>query len=311
MYIAIDGGGTKTEYLLLDEHFEVRERYLGACVNHDFLPDGWEGTFGELRGGISTLLEKGRLGIEDVEDVTAGLAGIDTRIDQRQMETCMKRIGLKRFAVCNDGFLSVLAECPGGWGIAYNCGTGVCCAGIDEKQNRVKTAGLDEWSGDAGGGNWIVQQVFRQVYSDLVYWRMRTPFAQRYMEELKLETEEDVVDSLSLLRYPADHPELQIKVIRLLFELLDSGDAEAVSLTDRMLQCAYANVLAVIKGLEFPQSEIPLVLTGSIHTKAASREYLRRLGEVLQKAADNRLKIHMASKAPVWGAVQWLRERKG
>lgn len=29
MYIAIDGGGTKTEYLLLDKHFQVVDHYLG------------------------------------------------------------------------------------------------------------------------------------------------------------------------------------------------------------------------------------------------------------------------------------------
>ena len=28
MYIAIDGGGTKTEYLLLDKHFQVVIHYL-------------------------------------------------------------------------------------------------------------------------------------------------------------------------------------------------------------------------------------------------------------------------------------------
>ena len=30
MYIAIDGGGTKTEYLLLDKHFQVVDYYLGT-----------------------------------------------------------------------------------------------------------------------------------------------------------------------------------------------------------------------------------------------------------------------------------------
>ena len=31
MYLAIDGGGTKTEYLLLDEAFRTAGRYLGGC----------------------------------------------------------------------------------------------------------------------------------------------------------------------------------------------------------------------------------------------------------------------------------------
>ena len=41
MYIAIDGGGTKTEYLLLDKYFQVVDHYLGGCLNHDLLGNGW------------------------------------------------------------------------------------------------------------------------------------------------------------------------------------------------------------------------------------------------------------------------------
>ena len=80
-------------------------------MNHDFLPDGWEGTGKELKNGIFTLLEKNGLQIEDLRDVTAGLSGIDTRLDQQRIETCMKKIGVPDFAVCNDGFLPVMAEC--------------------------------------------------------------------------------------------------------------------------------------------------------------------------------------------------------
>ena len=45
MYIAIDGGGTKTEYLLLDKHFQVVDHYLGGCLNHDLLGNGWADGF--------------------------------------------------------------------------------------------------------------------------------------------------------------------------------------------------------------------------------------------------------------------------
>lgn len=309
MYIAIDGGGTKTEYLLLDEFFQIKDRFLGKCVNHDFLPDGWEGTGKELKNGIFTLLEKNGLQIEELRDVTAGLSGIDTRIDQQRIETCMKKIGVPDFAVCNDGFLPVMAECRDGWGIAYNCGTGVCCAGIDEKKNRVKTAGLDEWSGDAGGGSWIALHMFRQVYGDLFYQQKETPFAQKYMEKLQLRTKEDFLDSIFQIRYPREYPQVQKQVIQLLFELLEEGDEEANFIADKMLQCAYVNIRAVIEGLDFSEKKIPLVLTGSIHTKAANQEYLRRLYAGLQNMTEHSLSIQMAQRAPVYGAVRWLEER--
>ena len=66
---------------------------------------------------------------------------------------------------------------------------------------------------------------------------------------------------------------------------------------------------AVIEGLDFSEKKIPLVLTGSIHTKAANQEYLRRLYTGLQNMAEHSLSIQMAQRAPVYGAVRWLEER--
>lgn len=309
MYIAIDGGGTKTEYLLLNVQFEIIERYLGGCVNHDFLPNGWEGTMAELRNGITVLLGRRNLQISEVKDVTAGLSGIDTGLDQQCIERCMAELGIQKFAVCNDGFLSIMAECPDGWGIAYNCGTGVCCAAIDEKNNRMKMAGLDDWSGDAGGGTWIVMEVFRQIYKDLFFRREETSFAKKYMQMLGLKTDADFVDSWSRLKEPSKYPELQKMIIHFLFEQFEAGEEEADLIVNKMLQCASDNIHAVIKGLEFSHSVIPLVLSGSIHTKAANRKYLCSLNERLKKLTDNRLNICIAEKAPVWGAVQWLKNR--
>lgn len=309
MYIAIDGGGTKTEYLLLDEQFQVVKRHLGGCVNHDFLQDGWDGTRKELWSGITALLDGQESRVTEIKDLTAGLSGIDICLDQQCIDQCMAELGLRKFSVCNDGFLSVMAECPEGWGIAYNCGTGVCCVAIDEKNTQVKTAGLDEWSGDAGGGNWIVMQVYRQVYRDLFYRRETTAFAEAYQRELGVGTETDFVDFLSQVKQSAKYPELQKQIIRLFFEQFQAGDEEALRIGEKMLRCAVDNVEAVMERLEFLEPKIPLILTGSIHTKVANEVYLERLKAELQKGAGGRLEIQMAGKAPVYGAVRWLKRR--
>ena len=68
MYIAIDGGGTKTEYLLLDKHFQVVDHYLGGCLNHDLLGNGWADVSLALKASIDVLLERN------------GLPGISSRL---------------------------------------------------------------------------------------------------------------------------------------------------------------------------------------------------------------------------------------
>lgn len=307
MYLAIDGGGTKTEYLLLDEGFRTLKRHLGGCVNHDFLADGWEGTKRELLRGTEAVLAKTGLEISAVKNVVAGLSGVDNSGDKERMEKIFREIGFREFLVCNDGFLTVWAECPEGIGIAYNCGTGVCCAGIDEAGGMEKMAGLDEWSGDAGGGIWIVQNVFRLVYRSTVLYREETPLATAYKKKFSLETEDAVLNSWNMLKDPAGYPEWSKDVIRLFFAQLDKGDREVRELARQMTLCAAENIRAVTERLSFCKEPVPVVLTGSVHTKAANKTYLALLEEQMKKEITVPFRLVMASRPPVDGAVSKLK----
>lgn len=307
-YLAIDGGGTKTEYRLLDGQFRAAERCLGGCVNHDFLPGGWEDTARELRSAIADLLGRRGLQIGDITDTVAGLSGVDSRTDQASIERCLRDIGLTRFLVCNDGFLPVKAECDG-WGIAYNCGTGVCCCGIGEEGRMIKSAGLDEWSGDAGGGRWIAVHLFRAVYQRLFLYGENTYLTAAYQQKFGCRSEEDILDSLTLLKDPTEHPEAARAAVELFFAALEQKDEDAQTLAEKMTDCAAENISVVCRKLGFAQTQIPVVLTGSVHTKAANRVYLDLLEERVQKAMDGRAEIFPASKEPVAGAQKWLEER--
>ena len=104
MYIAIDGGGTKTEYLLLDKHFQVVDHYLGGCLNHDLLGNGWADVSLALKASIDVLLERNGLTVSDIEAVAAGISGLDTARDQLQADACFSSAGISRFLAINDGY---------------------------------------------------------------------------------------------------------------------------------------------------------------------------------------------------------------
>ena len=94
MYIAIDGGGTKTEYLLLDKHFQVVDHYLGGCLNHDLLGNGWADVSLALKASIDVLLERNGLTVSDIEAAAAGISGLDTAGDQQQADACFSSAGI-------------------------------------------------------------------------------------------------------------------------------------------------------------------------------------------------------------------------
>ena len=99
MYIAIDGGGTKTEYLLLDKYFQVVDHYLGGCLNHDLLGNGWADVSLALKASIDVLLERNGLTVSDIEAAAAGISGLDTARDQQQADACFSSAGISRSSI--------------------------------------------------------------------------------------------------------------------------------------------------------------------------------------------------------------------
>lgn len=312
MYLAIDGGGTKTEYLLLDERFREKGHFLGGCINHDFLPDGWQGTRREIENGIARLAEQCAGAEERIQDVVVGASGIDTAVDQRMLEQILEDLKIPQYLVCNDGYLPVKASARGGMGVAYNCGTGVCCAGIDRDGRLVNVAGLDEWSDDAGSGRWIVLSMFQKVYASAIRKEQETGLVRTFREEFSAWSKEDILNLYTKFRDPIGYPQEAVQMIALFFGLLEKGDPDAVELAHRMSVCAAENIGYVIEHLNFPANEsVQVVLTGSIHTKAAGQRYFEMLEKQIAVPGGRKAELKLSEEKPIRGAAEWLRERHG
>ena len=185
----------------------------------------------------------------------------------------------------------------------------MCCAAIDPSGNRIKLAGMDEWSGDAGGGNWIVMQMYRKVYENLILKDVNTPLVMEYVKAMNLGSKVDFINSWSDLKEGenAECKALHRKIIWLFFELLERSNPEAQALADQMIKCAAYSIDAAVRELHFSGEKIPVYLSGSILTKAASSGYLSMLKKALSCICQGKLEVHMCTKRPVEGAVQLLK----
>ena len=110
------------------------------------------------------------------------------------LEQILEDLKIPQYLVCNDGYLPVKASARGGVGVAYNCGTGVCCAGIDRDGRLVNVAGLDEWSDDAGSGRWIVLSMFQKVYASAIRKEQETGLVRTFREEFSAWSKEDILN---------------------------------------------------------------------------------------------------------------------
>lgn len=310
MYIAIDGGGTKTEYLLLNENFEVANRVLGGATNHEHVPGGFEGVRKEIMASAEKLLEPSGLAFSDVRDVVAGVAGIDNKSQAAKLESILHEIGFVRVMVCNDGYLPVKTACEGGVGIAYNCGTGVCCTSIDSDGKMTKTGGLEEWAGDAGGGTWILQQVFCAVYDELMLGIGHTMLTKAYMDALGLKTGDEELSppEESLIRLREDS-EAKKKVIAALFACNRAGDAAAQAICRRMIERGTQYIVGAYRAGRFEGDTVIVSLAGSVLLKAADEYYLKAFKESVEAALPVCVRWTRPEHTAVYGAAEWIKER--
>lgn len=309
MYIAIDGGGTKTEYLLLDEAFRPVDRFIGGGSNHERLADGFEGVQREFAASTSALLARNGLVSADVRDVVAGLSGADNSAQVKRLEDVLYRTGFARVMVCNDGYLPVMADCTGAKGIAYNCGTGVCCTAIDSRGHMIKLGGLDEWSDDAGGGAWLLTQIFRSVYDDAALGLRATAMTAAYAEILGIAPDElqgMLDESLSRVKEDGD---IQKKLIASFFAAYDQGDAATAEIGARMIVRAADYIGAAYRRSAFGNEPVQIVLAGSILLKAASETYLSAFEAAVEARMGCGARWVTPKHTAAHGAAVWLAQR--
>lgn len=310
MYIAIDGGGTKTEYLLLDREFAVVEQAFGGASNHEHVPGGFEGVKREFEETIGALLDRHHLTAADIRDVVAGLSGADNRGQVAVLEDILHGMGFDRVMVCNDGYLPVKTACENGVGIAYNCGTGVCCTSIDSKGKMTKTGGLEEWAGDAGGGTWILQQVFRRVYDELWLGVGHTMLTKAYMDALGLSSGAPELsppeESLPMLLADSS---AKHRVIASLFESNAKDDAAAQEICAQMIERGVQFIAGAYHAGSFEGEDVCISLAGSILLRAADEHYLNAFKAAVESALPVEVKWVKPKFSAAYGAAEWIKER--
>ena len=145
-YLGIDGGGTKTEFLLADgEGKEVRRVLLGSCNPNDI---GMDATLEVLNRGILETcgnLPKHRI------SVFAGIAGSTTGDHKQRILALLEKHRFARIAADTDAKNAVAAALNGEDGIAVIMGTGsIAFVQVDGVSRRI--GGFGYLLGDGGSG---------------------------------------------------------------------------------------------------------------------------------------------------------------
>lgn len=157
MVLAVDGGATKTDVVLLGSGGVVLGRARGPATNHQLV--GLPTALDHLADTIAAACGAAGLPLHLPVCPTGVfcLAGIDLAADEERVVPAVRDRGwTETVDVRNDTFAVLRAGVSSGWGLGVVCGTGLNCVGLGPDGSSVRFPALGELSGDfAPGGLWL------------------------------------------------------------------------------------------------------------------------------------------------------------
>lgn len=307
--MGIDGGGTKGHLAIYDLNGARLGFSEWGPLNHEAMAGAFSQLEEELGRFITGALNEAGVGMGGLSQAVLGLAGVDTRKQHEIISGILRRIGLERFVLCNDGYLGVAAGCPGGVGICAINGTGSVLTAVDTSGEMRQVGGIGSVTDDCGGSGWYGARALSAVYRELYKFGPATALTRMMFDRLNVSDRDDYVEAVTAAL--ADGSLTFADPNRLVFTAAAAGDAVSIGILDHSAE-HYARCVAFLaKNMDFPADKtLHMTLAGSVFAREKTRVLpdllSKRLGELLP---ERRIELLRLEAPPVMGAVMWaLRE---
>lgn len=262
LFLGIDGGGTKTDFLLIDGSGRVLATHRAGPAY--YFEIGFEGLETLLVNGINSVLTKGALTAADITHAFAGLPayGESEALLGRFDSTLEPLLARSRYHCGNDVVCSWAGALAGHSGIAVVAGTGSIAYG-EYGSKRARAGGWGELFGDEGSAYWIARETLT-LFSRMSDGRMsRSALYHAVREHFGRKFDLDVC--AAVYGPPALARSELAALARLASAAAHAGDADARIVFERAASELAALVVAVNVALEVPSDvSVPVSYCGGL-----------------------------------------------
>ncbi|MFI6485841.1 N-acetylglucosamine kinase [Nonomuraea sp. NPDC050663] len=254
--IAVDGGNSKTDVVLLDAEGEILARGRGGA----FLPQS-EGV--ATATDVIEVVVRQALGFDGRADhLVAFLAGADLPEEEVALEHEISGRGLAReILVRNDTFALLRSGASGPWGVAVVCGAGINAVGVAPDGSVARFPSLGPISGDWGGGGGLSAETLWHAVRAEDGRGAPTELAALVKSHFGAATVEQVALDLHFGRLERER---LLELTPGLFKVAAAGDEIAVSLVTRMADEVMAMAGVCLKRLDLLGTPTEVVLGGGV-----------------------------------------------
>lgn len=297
LYLGVDGGGTKTHIVILNENQETISEGFSGPSNP--LRIGVETSVSNILDAMNSACDKADKSPSDIVSATLGLAGV-RRADLRETvrQSVIEKLKIKKVEVITDAEIALFGTTLGKAGLVLISGTGSICFGKDEQGNIATAGGWGPIAGDEGGGIDIARQALHAIAKALDGRGRPTKLSYVGAEYFRASTPEDLIvaiyspqmDNKKLAGFAKDVVQTAIQGDEIAIEILSVAGFE--------LGLA---AFAVIKKLNLQTKKVPIGMVGSIFKagELLTKPLLETVHSFAPKAFLQKPKLNPANAAAV------------
>jgi N-acetylglucosamine kinase-like BadF-type ATPase len=260
--IAVDGGNSKTDVLLVDASGAVLSSARGPGVSPQSV--GVDTCVRALEGLITDALESAGLPATRPFGVhtSAYLAGLDLPEEEEILSAAvLAREWTDTLAVGNDTFALLRAGSADGTGVAVVCGAGINAVGVGKDGRTHRFPALGKISGDWGGGLGLGEEA--------LWWAARAEDGRGPGTALETAVAGhfgavSVVDVVQRLHFGTLPRASLHGLCPLLFAVADAGDEVARTVVERFVEEVTVLVAVILRGLGLTESAPEIILGGGV-----------------------------------------------
>lgn len=265
LVLGIDGGGTKTVCVLMDDTGQVLGRGEAGASNYQSV--GQQAAFDSIQSAITEAIAP--LGTVQVEAICLGLAGVGRPKDIQVIQTFVQQLRSSNtlsvtwalqpsnVVICNDAIIALAGGLGHTVGIVAIAGTGSIVLGRNAKGCIKRVGGWGHIVGDSGSAYHIATSGLRAALRAYDGYDAATSLQERFREHLNLSSLEDIVNVI----YQQGWTVKEIAALApIVAQEAETGDTVSVKIIEDAVQELVQATQLVIDAL-FSSSDVVEVVT--------------------------------------------------
>jgi len=253
--LGIDGGGTKTRAIILDQDGKVCGSGIAGPSNYDDL--GVEAAYANVSAAVEHARGQASLEASPFDAVFLGMAGVVSEADHAVIRTMAERLNLSaQVGVDHDCRIGLAGGLSGRPGIVLIAGTGSSCYGRRADGQNWRSGGWGGLLADEGGAYWFGVQAMQAAVRAYDGRGPMTTLLPAVQAALKIDDLNDIMHRV----YVQTMTRTDIATLApLVTQAAHAKDTIALMLLERGAVELAACVTAVAAHLEMREAEVVLV----------------------------------------------------